>query len=231
MNATRIVKTPVKRTPYDPGASTSSTAIEIPPVGMTLETANITSTPSSSSAARSLSFNQWDYSPFKRHLKISNTVHITRKKTLKTKTPPAISGREYVEHTRKLNDSKTREQEKKEERRVARIAKKNEKCVKKNEKSVKRKRVVENESESSDEELPTLDADDTDASIEETASCFACLGRDGWDDNSKWIGCGSKKCYRWFHKLCLSDDIAKMSDKQIHNYKFYCKVCEKRNEK
>ena len=60
-------------------------------------------------ASSSNMFENFAYSPFKKHLVISPSLFIKRKVPLsKLKTPPAISGREYTEYATKLQEEKKR---------------------------------------------------------------------------------------------------------------------------
>ena len=60
-------------------------------------------------ASSSNMFENFAYSPFKKHLVISPSLVIIRKVPLsKLKTPPAISGKEYTEYATKLQEEKKR---------------------------------------------------------------------------------------------------------------------------
>ena len=73
---------------------------------------------------------EWEESPFKTHLRISDSVPIARKVTKRKATlPPAISGKEYLQFLQRKRDEKVKQSELKEERQKKRELKKAEKNV------------------------------------------------------------------------------------------------------
>ena len=163
-----------------------------------------------------------EYSPFKSHKVISNDVIITRKISInKTKVPFAISAREHVNHLKEKQDKKKRELDEKEKRKEDRLNKKKKKVAKSSNKSPEENDENENVEmilDDSEDELPEIN----------TNVCRACHGEDGWDEPDLWIGCsgfGRKKCDHWFHKACLSEDVAKMDEDQLKEYELLCEMC------
>ena len=59
--------------------------------------------------------------------------------------------------------------------------------------------------------------------------CSACLGREGFNKGSNWIGCN--RCPRWYHKSCLSENIAQMSLKKLQAFNFICNFCDTNEKK
>ena len=47
----------------------------------------------------------------------------------------------------------------------------------------------------------------------------ACLGAENWSINSEWIGCSGIRCSRWFHKICISDDVYNMTAAAVLNWR------------
>ena len=74
------------------------------------------------------------------------------------------------------------------------------------------------------------DDSDEDCGVAEENSCFACLGNENWDLGEAWIGCSNRRCSKWFHKSCLSVDVSRMSTKEIEDFEFFCKLCEKKRK-
>ena len=175
------------------------------------------STSGKQNVARKLPFNQWEYSPFKNHLKISDHVMITRKVTkTKPKTPPAISGKEYCDFLQKQQQEKSRKVREKEQRRQERI-----------QKGTKRKRT---EGDQEVESLEMVLMSDDDISLEQDSDiCFACYGTEGWEVPELWIGCSGIGCDKWYHKDCLSTDISNMTQEELDDFSYFCKICEKKS--
>ena len=87
---------------------------------------------------------------------------------------------------------------------------------------------------SEEEELMNEDQipyDDSDEDFrDEVEGCEACGGNDRADEVEAWIGCSSKQCGFWFHRTCISDEISKMSFREIKKLPWYCKTCEKKRK-
>ena len=165
------------------------------------------------------SFDHWEESPFKSHLKISDSLIITRKITkTKPKLPPAISGNEYLQFLQKKQDEKKKQLELKEERKKKREMKKAEKNA-----GTKRTLFTE-ESEESGQEMEFDDEESIE--MEEENTCFGCGGNDEWDQPNVWIGCST--CSKWFHKACISEDVMTMTEEELLEYNYYCKSCEQK---
>lgn len=191
---------------------------------------------------RELSFSAWDYSPFKKHLKIADHVLITRKNVkTKPKAPPAISGKQYCEYLKKQQDEKKRLFDEKEKRKLERLQKgKTQKN--KSQKGKKRKRTVEDTSEEEiveetdeedegkqEENQMVLDSD-SDCSLKiDNEMCNACYGKENWSVPEAWIGCSGRRCEKWFHKECISGDICSMTDDELKDYQLLCESCSKLN--
>lgn len=182
--------------------------------------ANTTSRPSCSNVTFP-SYESLKFSPFKSHLGIGDNVIISRKvTTAQTKIPFAISGDEYVGYLKGKQDKKKRELDEKEKRRIERETKRKKKSVKSNTETNSGESQVIIFDDNSDDELPE---------IQTTNSCQACLGDDGWSDDELWIGCSSafknRKCDKWFHKNCLSDNVAQMGEEELKAYELLCDIC------
>jgi hypothetical protein len=80
---------------------------------------------------KATTYSHFQHSPFKKYLKIDDSVIITRKVTkIVSKTPPAISGRDYCDHLQRTQEKKRRELELKEIRKQEREAKRAERVEK-----------------------------------------------------------------------------------------------------
>ena len=188
-----------------------------------------TTSDNSPSARRQLSFEKFEYSPFKHYLKISDRTIITRKVTkTKPKTPSAISGSEYLSNLRKQQDKKENEIKEKEKRKKEREENKNNKAStnKRNKRPLTDDEAEEDEQEEvlNEEDIIYASTDDEDLlDIEMKNVCGACEGDEGWDDGDKWLGCNS--CDRWFHKTCLSVNFDGMTKQQLKRLEFVCPKC------
>lgn len=173
----------------------------------------------------------WEYSPFKKHLKISESLIIARKyPKSKSKVPSAISGTEYIQHAQKLQDEKQKKLELQEDRKRKRLMKKDKEIIKG--KSRKKQRPsAASETESEQEVEMVFDDSEEEETFEEEEGCFACLGRDLWSDHKAWLGCSNRKCMKWFHKKCISAEVLNMTREEIEKYEFYCRACEKKLKK
>lgn len=211
--------------PNNPGPSTSTrTNPETSPAERdTSLPAPSTSCAPVVSLARTMPYDKWQVSPFKEYLKISDSTIITRKvvKT-KAKTPPAFSGTVCRQLLWEQQQKKSKELELKEQRRVKRLEKQKSQAQ-----ANKKDNVPAVEDEVSDNDIRYADSSDDDIESERNC-CGACEGTENWNEGNMWIGCES--CPRWFHKACLSDDLAKMSVKELKKYEFNCPVCVKMNK-
>ena len=216
---------------------TSSSTQIIPPKASTQEISPKPSTSSSQkdtgspAARRKLSFDAWEFSPFKHYLKIADSTIITRKITkVKPKTPPAISGSCYVAMLQLEQDRKEKLLQEKEARKKDREEKRRKREEEKEKKKGKKTKktsddCLESDHESSNEEIVFAGSSDDDLQLD-TDNCGACGGDDGWDDGEKWIGCNL--CVRWFHKDCISIDVASMDEDELQALQFKCHDCERR---
>ena len=185
----------------------------------------------SSSVIRQLSFDNWQFSPFKHYLKISDKTIITRKITkTKPKTPSAISGTEYFLNLRKQQDKKENKLKEKERRKTEREEKKlkkgNAKTNKKNKKQTEEKEDDEDDQVINEEDIVYARSSDDEDLIDIEMNqniCGACEGGEDWDDGDKWLGCNL--CDRWDHKTCLSGQIETMSKKHLEKLQFVCPKC------
>ena len=180
-----------------------------------------------SNACRSLTFDDWEHSPFKHYLKIADKTIITRKVAKKKpKTPSALSGTECLAMLRSEQEKKAKALEEKERRKKEREEKKKKKtCEKKRQPA-----AVEEMDElpETEEEIIFAASSDDEISFEKNI-CGACEGSEGWEDGEKWIGCNS--CIRWYHKDCISGDNTNMSDEELRKFNFICPVCDRLNKK
>ena len=185
---------------------------------------------SGSSVQRKATYNSFEFSPFKEYLTISDSLIMTRKTPrLKSKVPPALSGKDFHQNLLKMQNEKERQQIEKERRKEERERKKAEKeKAKKGRRGNKRKR---NESDdSSDPDAIVMDTDSDNMDREDENICFACLGNEGLDEGSNWIGCN--KCSRWYHRTCLSEEIENMTNEELVAFNFVCALCtESENRK
>ena len=98
-------------------------------------------------------------------------------------------------------------------------------------KNAKKKTRRDSTSSESDEGKISLNDSDDELGSDDENCCSACHGKENWKDDNAWIGCSTDRCPLWFHKQCISDEVANMTAKQIKNLEFYCRVCEKRRKK
>ena len=141
-------------------------------------------------------YGNWEFSPFKKYLKIDDRVVIARKEAKsKPSHPPAVSGEDYYKNLLQKQKDKQMQLDKKKERQELREKKKNEKGQK-NKKNSKKNTVTE------EEEISYADDSDEEVSFEEADECQACGGDSNKEDDNAWIGCNN--CPRWFHRDCLA---------------------------
>ena len=180
--------------------------------------------PQPSTSGLSTNVSNWDYSPFKTHLKIADSLIITRKfSKTKSKIPAAISGKDYFEYAAKVQEEKAQKLRAQEERKRKRLEK--QETVKQK----KKKATLRKDSSSENEEESRIEFDDSEEEIDlEENCCHACLGGEDWSINSEWIGCSGIRCNRWFHKRCISDDVYNMTAAELENYEYFCKFCERK---
>ena len=168
------------------------------------------------SAKRKLFIDNWKYSPFKKFLKISDDVVITRKFPKTTiKTPPAISGKSCYKLMQEAQDEKKRKLESK-----GKKGKNTKQTTKNNE-------VHELNSDVRIEDEIVFASDEDDSEDNDSEMCFACMGKEDWNVPQAWIGCSNSRCGRWFHKDCLAIDVTDMTGEELDALEFYCKACEK----
>lgn len=188
-----------------------------------------TSSSQGTSAVPQTSYAHWEYSPFKEHLKINDTVLITRKVSkTKSKVPPAVSGKALCNMLKKQQEEKRRALEDKENRKKLREERKQQKEQNKLKRGRTTKHANDNEvpfdESESDHEVVFDDNSDDSLNVEQNV-CGACHGSERWDENDAWIGCST--CPYWFHKDCISEDVVAMSNAELLSFKFYCRSCEK----
>ena len=194
--------------PFANQNSTPSTSDHIQP-STSGEQASTSLTTSSSRTPVKSSYEKVIFSPFKKYLKISDSMIITHKfsSKIKPKTPAAVTGRDLNAHLLKIQKEKEQalaeKNKRKEEREKKKIA-------------TTTKRLLQSQIISDDDSLENT---------ENQNMCHACYGEDGLDDGIKWIGCNH--CPRWYHKTCLSLGLEEMSDTEIATFDFVCKSCEK----
>lgn len=179
---------------------------------------------------RKLAYDQFEFSPFKHYLKISDSTIISRKKKNKTKTPPAISGTDYHKNLIRVQREKAALEKEKEKRKLERESKKLNKTkahLNKDKGKVSKKRHHSDTDEEEESDTRMALVDDSDSDVEEGLEniCSGCLGDDGVEDHFKWIGCN--KCPRWYHKSCLAEELEQMSQEEIEAYNFICNICTK----
>lgn len=182
------------------------------------------------------SYVNYDFSPFKQYLKISDSIIIPSKKTpkRKPKTPAAVSGKDYIRNLKAIQRNRENEQNEKEKRKQLREEKKKAKVAAAEERKKNKKKskapvatvtpTVE-ESDSEEEQVIYASSDE----LEELNSnvCGACEGNEDWEVGEKWIGCIS--CDRWFHKSCLSGRVEAMSEEELKKLQFKCSFCIRKN--
>lgn len=186
---------------------------------------------SATPTTNNLSFNSWEFSPFRSHLKIADHVLISRQKSKTKRTaPPAISGSEYCKYLKTQQEEKTKNLREKEERKIERMKKRKES----QKRGRKRKRAAEEEYSISETSMSdvTLDtesvSDVEDSNIYYENFCNACHGKDRWEKDEEWVGCSGLTCRKWFHKDCISDKLHLMDDYEIEKYVVFCKTCGKK---
>ena len=132
---------------------------------------------------------------------------------------------------RKRKKKKIDEQEQRKRKREEK--KKNPTKPKPRKKSTKRNLIDTfsgNETEEDDTINCIVFADSSDEDIEqdEYSACYACLSKEQWNNPDSWIGCSGNKCKRWFHKMCISDNLVKMTKQELKHYDHYCNLCRKK---
>ena len=91
--------------------------------------------------------------------------------------------------------------------------------------------IIQSDSESDEDEcLVEFDDSSSDEALNQDNSCFACLSNDDWGNDKAWIGCMGKNCSRWFHKVCVSDSVLRMTQQELDDYEFYCHHCRKNQQ-
>ena len=186
------------------------------------------SSTSSTVEEASTSYSNYEKSPFKRFLKISDKTFIARKaKAPKPVAPSAITGKMYNE-TMKLTQKKKAEAIAEKNRRKEEREKK--KALKQTQGKHKRVRK-ESSSESESDVRYADDSRDEAVQLEEEsgASCRACAGNDRWEESTAWIGCNT--CDAWIHRECVSDEVENMTEEQIEHLNFVCHACQKRESR
>ena len=173
----------------------------------------------------SSSYSNFDFSPFKKYLKISDDIIISRKTSnSKSKLPSAITAGDYNDYLQKNQEKKKSEIEAKKERKRKREEKKNDKIRNKKSKN----ETVFSDSDEDDNGLRYDDSED-DLEIDNfEETCAACLGNENLADGKKWIG--GNECPRWFHRSCLGSDFENMSTKKVKDLHYVCKICTKRSK-
>ena len=190
----------------------------------------------SSSLERKQSYGTFQFSPFKQYLQITDPSVVPSRKTPKrlSKTPCAVSGKDYIANLRQIHSRKEQEIKNKEERKKIREEKRKLKEASNANKQKKQRTQLE---ETNDDEETSNDEDtimDLDNSSDEEEifgenCCGACEGNEEWEDGQKWIGCNT--CVRWFHKSCLSKEIELMTAYELESYEFVCNSCHQKSNK
>ena len=85
--------------------------------------------------------------------------------------------------------------------------------------------------EMEEDDIEAIVYDDSDNLPENDSNvCQACHGNEGWDENHLWIGCSGfgrcGKCDHWFHKGCLSEEVAEIDEDQLKEYELLCDICK-----
>ena len=185
------------------------------------------------------SYDNFDQSPFKSFLKISDSVVIAKKNQPKNKkkrtTPFSLSGSLYNKSLKLEQEKKAKEKADKERRKREREEKK----LQKQNQAKAKKRIQDHFSSSEVSETesePEVEyIDDSDASALENeihsndAACAACLGRERWNENTAWIGCN--RCDAWVHRHCVSKEVEEMTREELRSYNFVCSACMKRQSR
>ena len=184
------------------------------------------------STSRQQSYDNFQFSPFKHYLKISENTIITRKPVkTKPKTPSAISGKEFRDNLKEQQEKKENELKEKERRKKEREEKK---LIKSSTKKTNKRKIIQTvevrddeiiEETSSEEEI--LFAASSDDDIDGLNVCAACGGDEDWGKGNKWIGCN--KCSGWVHKACISLEIEAMTNAELKKFYFICSKCQKRH--
>ena len=180
------------------------------------------------------SYVNFDYSPFKQYLKISDNTIVQSKKVpkRKPKTPSAISGKDYIANLRQAQEKKEKELKEKEQRKQLREEKRKMKTTDAT-KKIMEKQFSDGDSTVEEdviqEEMVFASSDEDELFDVEQNMCGACEGSEDWKEGYKWVGCN--KCIRWFHKSCLSKNIEEMTPMQLKTYEFICNVCQKMSKK
>ena len=180
------------------------------------------------------SYDNWQFSPFKKYLKISDATIVTRKFTnTKSKVPPALSGTEYVSNMKKENERKANELKQKDRKRQREEKRKEKETKGAQKKKSRTEEVIEAEDdddEDSNENIVYAASSDDEIVLETRNVCAACDGNEDWYIDEKWIGCSL--CPKWVHKACISGDVENMSPEELSNFDFTCISCQsqKRNK-
>ena len=192
----------------------------------------------SASGSSVIAYDKFEFSPFKNHFQIAPSLVLTRKFAFMTKpkTPSAISGKEYIDVETRNQIEKQRKLTEKEQRKRKREERQKIVALNKVKKSVKRKLIEvssDAEEDNNREEECSIAYDDSsgDEALNEEDSCFACLSNDDWCNADVWIGCSGRKCTKWAHKSCISDEVIQMSKEELEAYDLYCSPCCKFNPK
>ena len=166
-------------------------------------------------------YQAWEDSPFKKYLKIGESVLQSKQTLPKPKMPPAISGTDYFDYMERKKIEKETLEKEKNDRKQQRLEKKQLNQKHKN-KSVKRRLYTE--VEISEGSIHYDDDDDIEINESEEA-CAACGGENRKDEPQAWIGC--EYCFRWFHKECQTEDYSNTSEDKLKALDFKCNVCSK----
>ena len=104
----------------------------------------------------------------------------------------------------------------------------------------KKQEIISSESTSEDEEergddagiyddtIIVYETDDDDMLLEDENVCEACFGKEDWNLDEAWLGCSGRRCRKWFHKRCISDEVCKMTEKELIEFDFNCKICSRK---
>ena len=147
------------------------------------------------------------------------TVINTRKfSKTKSKIPAAISGKDF-DFAAKIQEEKKQKIKALKDRKCKRLEKQT--AVKQNKKT----KMRDVSSESEEENRIEFDDSEEDVELEENCS-YACLGSEDWTIDSAWLGCSGTRCNRWFHKKCINEDVCNMTEAELREYEYFCKLCE-----
>ena len=161
-------------------------------------------------------YNACPTSPFKSYRIISDKISNVKKSSMKPKTPPSFTGKDFHEYLKRTQQEKEKVEQEKEQRKKDREKKREmkEKANKENKRGTKRKpENTDDEDNEDDDELITYVESDSEIEGDFEKKCGACYGENGLDDPARWIGCN--RCPRWYHKGCLSEEIEQMSSEEI----------------